>query len=72
MTSLVRVEVDGERCQGHDRCVVACPQVFASDEYGYAVVTMSEVGPDLEPLVRLAQADCPENAITVERVTAAE
>ncbi len=63
----VRVGVDGERCQGHNRCVVACPEVFESDELGFAVVKLHEVGPDLEPQVRLAEANCPENAITVER-----
>jgi ferredoxin len=65
----VLVEVDGERCQGHNRCVVACPEVFESDEYGYAVVRLREVGPELEPQVRLAEADCPENAITVEEAS---
>ena len=67
----VLVEVDGERCQGHNRCVVACPQVFESDELGYAVVKSREVGPELEPQVRLAEADCPENAITVEEASTA-
>jgi len=62
----VLVEVDGERCQGHNRCVIACPEVFESDEFGYSVVKMPEVRPELEPQVRLAEADCPENAITVE------
>ena len=62
----VVVEVDGERCQGHNRCVIACPEVFESDEFGYSVVKMPEVSPELEPQVRLAEADCPENAITVE------
>lgn len=71
MTSIVRVEVDGERCQGHNRCVVACPQVFESDEYGYAVVRSHEIPAELEPQVRLAEADCPENAITVESNPAA-
>ena len=62
----VLVEVDGQLCQGHNRCVIACPEVFESDEFGYSVVKMPEVEPELEPQVRLAEADCPENAITVE------
>ena len=62
----VLVEVDGERCQGHNRCVVACPQVFGSDELGYGVVKSREVRPEFEPNVRMAEADCPENAITLE------
>ena len=70
MTSVL-VEVEAERCQGHNRCVVACPQVFESDELGYAVVKSHEVGAELEPQVRLAEADCPEKAITVERAMTA-
>ncbi len=46
--------------------MVACPEVFEADEYGYALVKVHEVGPELEGKVRLAEADCPENAITVE------
>ena len=65
MTS-VRVEVDAKRCQGHNRCVVTCPEVFEADEYGYSVVKLPEVGPELEQKVRLAEANCPEHAISVE------
>lgn len=63
----VRVEVDGRRCQGHNRCVVACPEVFEADEYGYSVVKLPEVGPELQEKVLLAEANCPENAISVNR-----
>jgi ferredoxin len=31
------------------------------------VVRSHEIPAELEPQVRLAEADCPENAITVER-----
>ncbi len=63
---LVRVTVDGRRCQGHNRCVAACPEVFEADDYGYSVVKLPEVGPELEGKVRLAEANCPENAISVD------
>ena len=62
----VRAVVDGRRCQGHNRCVATCPEVFEADEYGYSIVKMSEVESDLLEKVKLAAANCPENAISVE------
>lgn len=61
----LRVAVDGRKCQGHNRCMALCPEVFEADELGYSVVRMDRVGPELEEKVRLAEANCPEHAITV-------
>jgi ferredoxin len=61
----VSVRVDGEKCQGHNRCIAICPEVFEADELGYAVVRLDRVGPDLADKVRLAEANCPERAIAV-------
>jgi ferredoxin len=60
------VSVDGGKCQGHNRCMAVCPEVFEADELGYAVVKIARVGPDLATAARLAEANCPERAITVE------
>jgi ferredoxin len=62
---VVRVAVDGRRCQGHNRCMALCPEVFETDEYGYSVVRRPEVGLELEERVRLAEQNCPERAITI-------
>lgn len=62
---VLSVRVDGKRCQGHNRCIAICPEVFDADEYGYSVVKQPEVGPELEEKVRLAEQNCPENAISV-------
>lgn len=62
---MLSVRVDGQRCQGHNRCIAICPEVFDADEYGYSVVKQPEVGPELEEKVRLAEQNCPENAISV-------
>jgi ferredoxin len=59
------VRVDGARCQGHNRCIALCPEVFEADEEGYSHVTMPEVPPELLERVRLAEANCPERAIEV-------
>lgn len=61
----VRVRVDGDRCQGHNRCMVLCPEIFEADELGYAVVKRPEVHGELAEKARLAERNCPENAISV-------
>jgi ferredoxin len=63
----VKVWVDPEKCQGHNRCYALAPELFDVDEYGQAVVRGDgEVSPELEEKARLAVANCPEYAITVE------
>jgi ferredoxin len=61
----VKVAVDSDKCQGHNRCMALCPEVFEADEFGYSVVTRPLVGRELLEKVRLAEANCPERAITV-------
>jgi ferredoxin len=63
--AVLHVKVDGQRCQGHNRCIALCPEVFEADAFGYSVVKQPEVGAELEEKVRLAEQNCPENAISV-------
>ena len=62
----MRVTVDAERCQGHNRCFALAPELFDVDEYGTAVVIGDgTVPPELADKARLAAANCPEFAISV-------
>lgn len=63
----MKVYVDSTRCSGYGACADICPSMFSLDEWGYAAV-VTEVVPDaaLEPQVRAAVAECPENAIRCE------
>ena len=64
---VMRVRLDPERCQGHNRCHAIAPRLFEVDEYGQAVVVGDgTVPPALEESARLAAANCPESAITIE------
>lgn len=64
--SVVRVHVDGDRCQGHNRCYATAPELFDVDELGYAhEVGDGTVPPQAEDLARLAAANCPEHAISI-------
>ena len=63
----MRIVLDTEKCQGHGRCYSLAPQLFDSDDDGYAVVKVEgEVPGDLEDEACLAVDNCPEYAITVE------
>jgi ferredoxin len=63
----VRVTIDESRCQGHGRCFSIAPELFESDELGNGVVIgVGTVGPDQERYARLAVANCPEGAVSLE------
>jgi ferredoxin len=62
----MRVTIDGEKCQGHNRCYALAPELFDVDDYGNAVVIGDgDVAPELEDKARLAVANCPEFAIAL-------
>jgi len=60
----MRVEIDPDRCQGHNRCYALAPELFDVDDYGTAfVLNGGLVPPGSEDAARLAVANCPEYAI---------
>ena len=64
--SLLRVQVDRERCQGHARCVAVASELFQLDTLGNArEIGDGTVPPGLEVKVRLAASYCPELAIAI-------
>jgi ferredoxin len=65
MPGSLRVKVDLERCVGHGRCYEIAPEVFGDDERGYCVLLRPEVPPAQAEAVRRAEANCPEQAISV-------
>ena len=63
----MRAHVDEELCQGHGRCYATAPDVFVPDELGNGrEVGDGTVPAGLEEKARLAVANCPERAITIE------
>ncbi len=64
----MKVRVDPDRCEGHNRCHALAPELFELDDLGNATATGGgAVPPGLEGKARLAAANCPEYAIdTVE------
>ena len=62
----MRVHVDPEKCQGHNRCYAIAPELFDVDDYGNATeLNAGVVPPALEDKARTAAANCPEFAISV-------
>jgi ferredoxin len=62
----VRVHVDPEKCQGHNRCYALAPELFDIDDYGYSHELNDGAVPEgLEAKARLAEANCPEHAISI-------
>jgi ferredoxin len=65
----LRLEVDQEKCQGHNRCYSLAPELFDVDDYGIAsALGDGTVPPGLEDKARRAVANCPEYAITITEV----
>ena len=62
----MRVHVDADKCQGHNRCYSLAPELFDVDDLGNAVELNDGIVPEgLEHKARLAVANCPEYAITL-------
>ena len=62
----MRVHVDPDRCQGHNRCYSLAPELFDVDDLGNASEHGDGVVPaGLEAKARTAAANCPEFAISV-------
>ena len=65
----MKIHLDSGKCQGHGRCYALAPDLFDSDDEGYAVLRIdgAEVPAGMESAAQLASDNCPEYAITVER-----
>lgn len=62
----MRVHLDSEKCQGHNRCYALAPELFDVDDFGQAVLLVEgDVPDDLRGKARLAASNCPEYAIKI-------
>jgi ferredoxin len=66
----LKVHVEADRCQGHNRCYSIAPELFEIDDYGNSRARGDgTVAAALEEKARLAVKNCPEHAV---RLTKAE
>src|ERR1051326_7178321 len=62
----MRIRVDPEKCQGHNRCKAVAPELFELDRFGNASAAGDgHVPPEFEEKARLAVANCPEMAVEI-------
>jgi ferredoxin len=67
----LRVHVDRDKCQGHNRCYNLAPELFDVDDLGGSFERGDGiVPPELEGKARRAVANCPEFAITIAEIGA--
>lgn len=60
----MRLRIDQEKCQGHNRCYALAPQLVDVDDYGTArELHDGPVPDDLLEKARLIVDNCPEFAI---------
>jgi ferredoxin len=62
----MRLKVDEELCQGHNRCCALAPKVFDVNDFGEAyALNEGNVAPGEEENARHAIDNCPEFAIKI-------
>jgi ferredoxin len=65
----MRITFDRDKCQGHGRCYALAPDLFDTDDEGYAVLLVDapdgQLTSEQEAAATLAADNCPEYAITV-------
>jgi ferredoxin len=62
----MRIAIDAEKCQGHNRCYALAPDMVDVDDMGIAfLLGDGTVTPEQESKARLLVANCPEYAITI-------
>lgn len=63
----MKIVIDADRCQGHNRCYAIAPELVDVDDLGNAfAIGDGTVPPELADKARLAAANCPEHAISIE------
>jgi ferredoxin len=62
----VRIVLESDKCQGHNRCYALAPELFDVDDYGQSVLLVDgDLPAELIDKARLAAANCPEFAIKI-------
>ena len=63
----MKMFIDAEKCQGHNRCYAIAPELVDVDDLGMAhTLNDGAVPAELGAKARLCVANCPEFAITLD------
>lgn len=62
----MKIKYNRDACQGHNRCYMLAPEIFDTDDEGYAILLINGAVPsELEEKAQLAADNCPEYAIEI-------
>jgi ferredoxin len=62
----VRLRIDADKCQGHNRCKAILPEMIELDAYGNAQAKGDGIVPEgLVEKAYLAKSNCPEFAVEI-------
>lgn len=62
----MKIRVNRDKCEGHNRCYSLAPELFEVDDLGYSTAkNEGEVPEGEEEKARLAVDNCPEYAIEI-------
>ncbi len=61
------ITVNPIACDGHGMCAELLPEMITLDDWGYPIVSSSDVPVHLEPLARRARDLCPTLALLLEK-----
>jgi ferredoxin len=65
-TKRLKIRVDPDKCQGHNRCKAVAPELFILDDYGNAREAGDGTVPaGMEDKAYLAKSNCPEFAVEI-------
>jgi ferredoxin len=64
----MRIVIDRDKCQAHNRCAMYLPEVFAQyDEQGFPILSNDgHFGREAADGAQLAVDNCPEQALSIE------
>jgi ferredoxin len=63
----VRLRVNPIACEGHGLCAELLPELIRLDDWGFPIIEVAEVPPELAALARRAADACPTLALLLER-----
>ena len=58
-----RISVNMIACDAHGLCAELLPELIRLDDWGYPIIEVDQVPPELETLARRAQDACPTLAL---------
>jgi ferredoxin len=61
-----RLRVDPIMCEGHGLCAELLPELIRLDDWGYPIIEVETVPPELLGLARRAASACPTLALLLD------